>query len=30
MPFKKRLDARYKKFRDHGQFKEESLAKTAN
>ena len=30
MPLKKRLDARYKKFRDHGQFKEESLAKTAN
>ena len=30
MPLKKRLDARYKKFRDHGQFKEESLAKAAN
>jgi acetyl-CoA carboxylase carboxyl transferase subunit alpha len=30
MPLKKRLDARYKKFRDHGQFKEESLAKEAN
>ena len=30
MPLKKRLDARYKKFRNHGQFKEESLAKAAN
>ena len=30
MPLKKRLDARYKKFRDHGQFREESLAEAAN
>ena len=30
MPLKKRLEARYKKFRDHGQVKEESLAKAAN
>lgn len=30
MPLKKRLDARYKKFRNHGQFKEESAAKAAN
>ena len=30
MPSKKRLDARYKKFRDHGQFKEESLDKAAS
>ena len=29
MPLKKRLDARYKKFRDHGQFEEETLAKAA-
>jgi len=30
MPSKKRLDARYKKFRDHGHFKEESLDKAAS
>ena len=29
MPLKKRLDARYEKFRDHGQFEEEPLAKAA-
>ena len=29
MPVKKRLDARYEKFRDHGQFEEEPLAKAA-
>ena len=30
MPLKKRLDARYKKFRDHGRFAEESVAKAAD
>lgn len=30
MPVKKRLDARYKKFRAHGEFEEEPLAKPAN
>ena len=30
MPLKKRLDARYKKFRNYGQFKEESQVKAAN
>jgi len=30
MPLKKRLDARYKKFRNHGRFEEESEAKAAD
>ena len=30
MPSKKRLDARYKKFRDHGHFKDQSLDKAAS
>ena len=30
MPLKKRLEARYKKFRNYGQFKEESQVKEAN
>lgn len=30
MPLKQRLDERYNKFRDHGQFEEEPLAKAAN
>ena len=29
MPVKKRLAARYEKFREHGQFEEEPLAKAA-